>query len=62
MWSSKTEGFSGADLKALTTEAGMAALRQGKKRVTETHMSEAFKLIDKQRKEAATIAAQAFWA
>ena len=61
-WGNKTEGFSGADIKALTTEAGMVALREGKRRVTENHMSEAFKLIDKQRKEAASIAAQAFWA
>ena len=61
-WGNKTEGFSGADIKALTTEAGMVALREGKRRVTENHMSEAFKLIDKQRKEAANIAAQAFWA
>ncbi len=61
-WVNKTEGFSGADLKALTTEAGMVALREGKRRVTENHMSKAFKLIDKQRKEAASIAAQAFWA
>ena len=61
-WGNKTEGFSGADIKALTTEAGMVALREGKRRVTETHMSKAFKLIDKQRKEAASIAAQAFWA
>ena len=61
-WGNRTEGFSGADLRALTTEAGMVALRGNKRRVTEEHMSEAFKLIDKQRKEAASIAAQAFWA
>jgi proteasome regulatory subunit len=45
----KTEGFSGAQLKALVTEAGVKALREKAKKITQEHFDEA--LIDLMDKE-----------
>jgi proteasome regulatory subunit len=45
----KTEGFSGAQLKALCTEAGMRCLREGKTLITQDYFDKALiELIDKE--------------
>ena len=47
-WAKKTERFSGAHLKALTTEAGMRCLRDGKTTIKNKHFTRAFaELTDK---------------
>ncbi len=38
----RAEGFSGAHLKALCTEAGMRCLREGKTQITQQHFEQAF--------------------
>lgn len=47
----KTEGFSGAELKALVMEAGIKAISEEKSTVSETNFSEALQLIVENRKE-----------
>ena len=42
----KTENFSGAELKALCVEAGMIAIRAGKSSVTQTNFEDAIKRIN----------------
>ena len=41
----KTEGFSGADLKALTTEAGYSAIRDSKKKISQKNLLEAITIV-----------------
>ena len=47
----KTEGFSGAELKALVMEAGIKAISEEKATVSEDNFSEALQLIVENRKE-----------
>ena len=47
----KTEGFSGAELKALVMEAGIKAISEEKATVSENNFSEALQLIVENRKE-----------
>ena len=47
----KTEGFSGAELKALVMEAGIKAISEEKANVSENNFSEALQLIVENRKE-----------
>ena len=47
----KTEGFSGAELKALVMEAGIKAILDEKSTVSENNFSEALQLIVENRKE-----------
>ena len=47
----KTEGFSGAELKALVMEAGIKAISEEKTTVTENNFLEALQLIVQNRKE-----------
>ena len=47
----KTEGFSGAELKALVMEAGIKAISEEKATVSENNFSEALQLIVEIRKE-----------
>lgn len=47
----KTEGFSGAELKALVMEAGIMAISEEKATVSENNFSEALQLIVENRKE-----------
>ena len=47
----KTEGFSGAELKALVMEAGIKAISEEKSNVSENNFSEALQLIIENRKE-----------
>ncbi|MCD6382868.1 MAG: proteasome-activating nucleotidase [Thermoplasmata archaeon] len=46
-----TEGYSGADIRNLCTEAGMFAIREGKRRVTMDHFMKAKEKIDRKREE-----------
>jgi proteasome regulatory subunit len=46
-----TEGFSGAEIKALTTEAGYIAIREGRKKVTQEDLEKAIKRVKKEEKE-----------
>ena len=43
----KTENFSGAELKALTTEAGYLAIRKGKKKITQEDFENAIEVVFK---------------
>ena len=47
----KTEGYSGAELKALVMEAGMRAISQGKKSVSNDDISHALSMIEDNRKD-----------
>ena len=47
----KTEGFSGAELKALVMEAGIKAISEEKATVSENNFLEALQLIVENRKE-----------
>jgi ATP-dependent 26S proteasome regulatory subunit len=47
----KTDGFSGAELKALVMEAGMKAISEGQESVTESDFSLALSTIEENRKE-----------
>jgi len=47
----KTEGFSGAELKALVMEAGIKAISEEKSTVSENNFSEALQLVVENRKE-----------
>ena len=47
----KTEEFSGADLKALTTEAGYLAIKKNKKKISQKDLIDAIKLVKKEEKE-----------
>ena len=47
----KTEGFSGAELKALVMEAGMKAISEGEKSVSESDFSLALSTIEDNRKD-----------
>jgi proteasome regulatory subunit len=44
-----TEGFSGAELKATTIEAGMTAIRDGRSRVTQKDLNSAIEVLKKKR-------------
>ena len=43
--SNQTENFTGAELKALTTEAGYFAIRANKKKVTQQNFIDAIKVV-----------------
>ena len=47
----KTEGFSGADLKALTTEAGYLAIRRNEKKISHEDLESAIDLVKKDNQE-----------
>ena len=47
----KTDGFSGAELKALDLEAGMKAISEGQGSVTESDFSLALSTIEENRKD-----------
>ena len=47
----KTEGFSGAELKALVMEAGIKAISEEEATVSENNFLEALQLIVENRKE-----------
>jgi len=47
----KTEGYSGAELKALVMEAGMRAISQGEKSVSNDDLSHALSMIEDNRKD-----------
>ena len=47
----KTEGFSGADLKALTTEAGYLAIRRNEKKISHEDLESAIELVKKDNQE-----------
>ena len=47
----KTEGYSGAELKALVMEAGMRAISQGKESVSNDDLSHALSMIEDNRKD-----------
>ena len=47
----KTEGFSGAELKALVMEAGMKAISEGEESVSESDFSLALSTIEDNRKD-----------
>tara|TARA_B100001250_G_scaffold393219_1_gene395777 strand:- start:9 stop:1223 length:1215 start_codon:yes stop_codon:yes gene_type:complete len=47
----KTEGFSGAELKALVMEAGMKAISEGEESVSDTDFSLALSIIEENRKD-----------
>ena len=47
----KTDGFSGAELKALVMEAGMKAISEGQESVTESDFSLALSTIEENRKD-----------
>ena len=47
----KTEGFSGAELKALVMEAGIKAISEEKATVSQNNFLEALQLIVENRKE-----------
>lgn len=47
---SSTEGMSGADLKELVTEAGMSAIRKGKKSISMEELKEALAFVKKKEK------------
>jgi len=44
-----TEGFSGAELKATTIEAGMIAIRSGRSKVTQSDLNSAIEFLKKKR-------------
>ena len=46
-----TEGFSGADLKAMCVEAGMVAIRDRREKVLAKDFTSALKITEKMRKE-----------
>tara|TARA_B100001750_G_scaffold247283_1_gene272486 strand:- start:2133 stop:3377 length:1245 start_codon:yes stop_codon:yes gene_type:complete len=58
---SGTEGFSGAELKALTVEAGMCAIREKRKRATKSDFSDAMKSVIKKRSEKKGEAPNSLW-
>lgn len=41
----KTDGFTGAELKAITTEAGYGAIREGKNKVTQEYLLKAVEVV-----------------
>lgn len=41
----KTDGFTGAELKAITTEAGYGAIREGKTKVTQDYLLKAIEVV-----------------
>ena len=47
----KTDGFSGAELKALVMEAGIKAISEGQESVTESDFSQALTTIQENRKD-----------
>lgn len=47
----KTDGFSGAELKALTTEAGYLAIRDNKKKVSQNNFLEAIEVVKESESE-----------
>lgn len=58
---SGTEGFSGAELKALTVEAGMCAIREKRKRATKSDFSNALKSVINKRSEKKGDAPNSLW-
>jgi len=44
----KTEGFSGAELKALTTEGGYLAIKDNKKKISQDNLDEAINIVKKE--------------
>ncbi|MDP6379566.1 MAG: proteasome-activating nucleotidase, partial [Candidatus Thalassarchaeaceae archaeon] len=56
-----TEGFSGAELKALTVEAGMCAIREGRKKATKADFNGALKSVIKKRAEKRGEAPNSLW-
>jgi proteasome regulatory subunit len=56
-----TEGFSGAELKALTVEAGMCAIRERRKKATKADFNGALKSVIKKRAEKRGEAPNSLW-
>ncbi|MDP6741502.1 MAG: proteasome-activating nucleotidase [Candidatus Thalassarchaeaceae archaeon] len=56
-----TEGFSGAELKALTVEAGMCAIRNDRKKATKADFAAALKSVIKKRAEKRGEAPNSLW-
>jgi proteasome regulatory subunit len=56
-----TEGFSGAELKALTVEAGMCAIRDERKKATKADFTAALKSVVKKRAEKRGEAPNSLW-
>ncbi|MGA0241342.1 MAG: proteasome-activating nucleotidase [Poseidonia sp.] len=50
----RTQGYSGAELKATCVEAGMIAIREGRSSVTQADMMEAVNRLDKKRSQGST--------
>ncbi|RLF71363.1 MAG: hypothetical protein DRN35_02525 [Thermoplasmata archaeon] len=46
-----TDGYTGADIRNLCTEAGMFAIREGRRRVTMQHFMKAKEKVDNKREE-----------
>ena len=44
-----TEGFSGAEIKALSLEAGIRAIKDGRKKVSSEDLSNAVEIVKKNR-------------
>ena len=58
---SGTEGFSGAELKALTVEAGMCAIRENRKKATKADFSDALQTVNKKRLKKQSEAPNTLW-
>lgn len=58
---SQTEGFSGAELKALTVEAGMCAIREKRNKISKSDFNSALETILKKRTEKASDAPTTLW-
>lgn len=56
-----TDGFSGAELKALTVEAGMCAIREKRKKATKSDFNNALKSVVKKRAEKRGEAPNSLW-
>ncbi|MBL6733143.1 MAG: proteasome-activating nucleotidase [Candidatus Poseidonia sp.] len=51
----RTQGYSGAELKATCVEAGMIAIRDGRSSVTQADMMDAITRLDKKRSQGSTL-------
>ena len=56
-----TEGLSGAELKALTVEAGMSAIRENRKKASKSDFHKALETIIKKRNEKSSGAPNSLW-